>query len=501
MKPLITLLFSCMISLSLMGQQDVKDQVKQLYDKKQQNSFTAFEKNMSRSPGYASRHLSRQFKAIQRTTLKADQASDQKMDSILWELYDTNTSTWSLSDRELFTYDGNGNQTGYVWFLFDTVDKKMYPEERQAVTFNAQDQPTEMVWLVWDEASGQWVNDEKYELTYDGEGNLIQETVYEWDTIGSQWLVIIRYDKTYDGSDNLIEDLWYFWNEDSSKLVLLYRDEYIYDGGRLTTWNEYYMEEGNLELTFYTTYTYENGNLTEEYTQGWDFSAGDWGDFEKTTYIYAGNRVVTEEQWRFDWSQYLMLRQSLFEFTYDADGNMETQTESEWDEEAGEAKSWNGVAAAWLITWRSVWTVNKNFTLTQLYVPFWFQSDEFDMSFVHMPVSELGYFNNNGTWDENYKQTAYYSEFGGGGPSGIKEKNEAPVSVFPNPASEFITFRWDEKYARLDLEIYDLTGKQLLTRSIQNNAVIMVDDLSRGIYIYKLTANKHLVNIGKISLR
>jgi len=261
------------------------------------------------------------------------------------------------------------------------------------------------------------------------------------------------------------------------------------------------MEEGTLELTFYTTYTYDNGNLIEEYTQGWDFIANDWGDFSKTTYTYVINRVITEEQWGFDWFQYLMVRQSLFEFTYDADGNMETETESDWDEEAGAVKSWNGVSAGWLNTWKSVWTVNKNFTITQLYVPFWFQSDDIEMQFVHMPVSELGYFYNNGTWDENYEQTAYYSEFGGGGPSGIKEKNEAPVSVFPNPASEFITFRWDEKYARLDLEIYDLTGKQLLSRSIENNAVIKVDDLSRGIYIYKLTTNKHLVNIGKISLR
>ncbi len=501
MKPLFTLLLSCLISFSLMGQQDIKELQKERHSKKHQFGINAFERKMDKHPEYASRYLSRQFSAIQKTTLKADQASDQQMDSILWELYDTNTSIWSLSERELFTYNANGNMTNYVWFVYDSVDMKILPEDRQTVTYNGQGQASEMVWLEWDKVSGQWVQETKFELTYDGEGNLIQETVYEWDDVGSQWLVVIRYDKTYDGSGNLTEELWFFWDEDSSKLVLAFRDEYIYEGGRLTTWNEYYMEEGNLELTFVTTYTYDNGNLIEELTQGWDFLAEDWGDFEKTTYTYVGGRVVTEEQWGFDWFQYLMIRQSLFEFTYDADGNMETETESDWDEEAGEVKSWNGVAASWLNTWRSVWTVNKNFTITQLYVPFWFQSDDIEMQFVHMPVSELGYFNNNGTWDENYKQTAYYSNFGGGGPSGIEDSQMALISVFPNPAFESVTFKWGEENARLNLEVYDLTGKQVIFRTVDKNETISVGDLSRGMYIYKLTDSNDNIQTGKISLR
>ncbi len=100
MKPLFTLLITCMISLSLMGQHDIKElkELKELkghsFVKKHHSGFSALEKKMSSNPEYASRHLSRQFKAIQRPPLKAGQATDQKMDSILWELYDTNNSQW-----------------------------------------------------------------------------------------------------------------------------------------------------------------------------------------------------------------------------------------------------------------------------------------------------------------------------------------------------------------------------------------------------------------------
>ncbi len=101
----------------------------------------------------------------------------------------------------------------------------------------------------------------------------------------------------------------------------------------------------------------------------------------------------------------------------------------------------------------------------------------------------------------DYRQTAYYSDFGGGGPSGIEDMQRAPISVFPNPASETVTFSWDEGYTHLDLEIYDLTGKQIVSRTIEQNETIRVDDLSSGLYLYKLSNNNHLIDAGKISLR
>lgn len=501
MKPLFTLLLSCLISFSLMGQQDIKELQKERYAKKHQFGITAFEKRMDIHPRNDTRPLTRQFNAIQKATLKSDQAGEQQMDSILWEAYDTNASVWSLSDRELFTYDGNGNMTSSLWFAFDSVEMKLIPEDRREVTYNAQNQATEMVWFEWDKDSSQWVKEIKFELSYDGEGNLTQETLFDWDPDGSQWLVGLRYDKTYDGNGNLIEDLWLFWDDDSSKLVLTYRDEYIYEGGRLTTWNEYYISEGSLELTFVTTYTYDNGNLIEELTQGWDFLANDWGDFSKTVYTYVGDRVATEEVWGYDWPTFMMVLLNLYEYTWDVDGNMIIEVESDWDEAAGAIKSLNSVAGAWQNTWKSEWTFNKNFTIDQLYVPYWYQFDGSELMFAHMPVSELGYINNNGTWDLNYRQTASYSDFGGGGPSGLEDVKEAPVSVYPIPASDIITFSWDEKYPRLNIELYDLTGKRIVSRSIENNETLAVDQLSSGIYLYKLMDNNELIQIGKISLR
>jgi hypothetical protein len=494
MKTLFTLFLTCMISLSLMGQHDIKE-LKELKEhsliKKHHSSFSALEKKMSRSPEFASKHLSRQFKAIQRADLKADAATDQTLDSILWELYDTTNSLWVLTERELFAYDGNGNMIQYVWFAYDTLEMKILPSDKEIVQHNAQGKPTEIVWLTWDKVSGQWVNEGKFELTYDGDGNQIQETWYDWDAVGSQWQIGAQFDMTYDGDGNLLFEEWSYWDEDSSKLILTYKDEYLYEGGKLTTWNEYWWEEGEWVLYFITTNTYSaGGNLLEELTQGWDYILEQWGDYSKNVYTYNGaDKVITEEVWEFDWFQYMMVKEWLYEYTWDTDGNMTVEVDKSWDELSG----------TWLNTWKSEWTFNKNFTIFNLYAPYWFMADVTDLTFVHMPVSELGYMYVDGEWVFDYRQTAYYSDFGGS--TSTEDMHKTPISVFPNPASETIRFDWGERYARLNLELYDLTGKSVINRILEKDEILFVDQLSRGIYLYKLTDNNNVIQTGKISLK
>ncbi len=61
-------------------------------------------------------------------------------------------------------------------------------------------------------------------------------------------------------------------------------------------------------------------------------------------------------------------------------------------------KSLNDVAE-WQNTFKSEWTFNKNFTIMDIYAPYWFMADVTELTFWHMPVSELGYFYDNEDWD------------------------------------------------------------------------------------------------------
>ncbi len=494
MKSLFTLLFAIILSLSLMGQQDTKElkDIKELMDLKEQRYA---KKHRVSSTDFPSRDYPRQFIHKQVSSLKAGNASEQKMDSLLWELYDAGSSSWALSDRELFTYDSKGNMTTYVWFVFDSVEMKMLPFDKETVKHDDAGNPTEIIWLIWDNESSQWLNWGKFLISYDGEGNLIQEIISDWDPDGNQWLEGAQLDMSYDVEGNQLSETWTVWDEDSAKLVPAYKEEYLYEDGKLTSINEYGWEEGVWVLFFRTTYTYDSsGNLNEELTQAWDSDGEVWIDFGKTLYTYNENdKLILEEVWEFSWTQFIVARTWQYTYVWDSDGNMTESVDMSWDE--GSTKGTN----SWQNSVKSEWTFNKDFTISDIYAAYWFFQDITEQIFVHMPVSETGYVYVDGDWVMDFRQSAYYSDFGAS--TGIEDREETSLKIFPVPASETLTINWDDSYSNLRFELYDLTGKRVILRAIDNNETIGVNHLSEGIYLYKLSNNNQLIYSGKISIR
>ena len=60
------------------------------------------------------------------------------------------------------------------------------------------------------------------------------------------------------------------------------------------------------------------------------------------------------------------------------------------------------------------------------------------------------------------------------------------VSVYPNPANEFVTISTLEKIDRV--EVFNLLGKQVIKTSTLNNNILDVSSLSKGVYLMKLTS-------------
>jgi len=496
----------------MMGQQqnqdlkdlkDFKDLKEERYTKKHRLGHTALESKRPGNSENPSRHNPRQFQHKRGSSLKAVTASTQKMDSLLWELYDAGNSSWVLSDRELFTYDSEGNMTTYVWFAYDSVEMKILPFDKETVTYDDAGNLTEIIWQIWDIESSQWVNWGKYILSYDGEGNLIQETISDWDPDGNQWLEGARFDLTYDDSGNILLGIWSFWDEDELKIVQAYKEEYLYEDGNLTTLNEYGWEEGDWLPYFRTLYEYyTSGNLKfaisddklkEKKTQFWNSDGQAWIDYAMRIYfLNESGLLIIEEIWEYDWLHFVMTKARQYGFDYDAFGNMMRKIVEYWV--VASTKGTN----SWQNGLKSEWSYNKDFNIADLYVPYWFFMDDSDINFVHMPVLESGYVYVDGDWVFDFRQSAHYSDFGSS--TDIHEAQESQIKIFPIPAAEQLTFSWDDSYGSLNLELYDLTGKLVISRSINNNEIIAVDQFPGGIYLYKLIDNSHPVHSGKISI-
>lgn len=80
-----------------------------------------------------------------------------------------------------------------------------------------------------------------------------------------------------------------------------------------------------------------------------------------------------------------------------------------------------------------------------------------------------------------------------GGGVGIKENTiEKQISIFPNPASDMVTFNIDKRNsASLTLNIYSVIGKFIKTEILnQNQSLINVGFLSDGIYMVEIKSKE-----------
>jgi hypothetical protein len=489
MKTLFTLLLTFMVSLSLTGQHHIND-LQKPHLRKQHKSFNAIENRLARNPESAPRHLLKQSRMMEISPLKAENVDKQKMDSLLYEEFDLVSMQMVVIAKEIFTYDSKGNMTQYVRYELDTATQMMVLSEKEDLIFDASGNITSYILSEWDQVSGQWVNSVKWEDQFDGNGKLILEIFSAWDTITAQWVNAMKYEMTYDGQGNITSEVASYWDEDASQWILFWKDEYTYTDGKLTTYLELaWNDMGDVWMEWYKTEsTYDgNGNLILEVTQEWDFVGNDWVNMNKWEYTYDASGLMLSElemEWDTDLGEWV--NDVKYEYSYDEHGNMAEELELYWEEDQ------------WYNDWKGVWAYNMAYTYADLYVPYWFLYNTVDMTFYHMPLSMSEYLYYLEDWYLYYKTTAFYSPFLS---TVVEDIEGSTVKLFPNPAGDYLTISWEDKYPRLELEILDLAGKRVLSRQIVNHETISMEQLSSGMYLYRLSQNRDVIHSGKISVR
>jgi hypothetical protein len=74
---------------------------------------------------------------------------------------------------------------------------------------------------------------------------------------------------------------------------------------------------------------------------------------------------------------------------------------------------------------------------------------------------------------------------------GIEEQTTIAQNIYPNPANESITIQLENNTNSVSLEIIDITGKAVMTKTLNgnmNNHQVDVRDLARGVYTLRLTS-------------
>lgn len=74
------------------------------------------------------------------------------------------------------------------------------------------------------------------------------------------------------------------------------------------------------------------------------------------------------------------------------------------------------------------------------------------------------------------------------------------IKVYPNPFKEMTTIEINEAFDELQLDVYDITGRHVVTQraTYSNRLFLSKGNLNNGIYIYQLRGNQKLIGTGKI---
>ncbi len=311
----------------------------------------------------------------------------------------------------------------------------------------------------WLTATNEWFLDLKRSYSYDNDSNIIDYTYKLWDNEINDWETLSKRTYLYDADSNLIEfiDFRKYQNEEVYEWSSIFKHIYSYNAYNqliedlsYSSWNN---ETNDWESLFKYNYTNNSaGNPIEVLVFKWDFISEIWNNYSQTEITYNSNQQLTEEykqKWDpliSNWENY-SLKTVLYNDDYQ---KLESKLEY-WSTDY------------WYVESKNTYQHDENQNLINIT-----GFDTFD-------------------W---WSSTHYYSEYD------ILLNNsendlQNPISIFPNPSSDFININGIEDEVRII--IYNLTGKKVLETSAKNN--IDVSSLNKGVYIVNVkssTLNKNM---------
>ena len=311
-----------------------------------------------------------------------------------------------------------------------------------------------ILYHAWVDSINNWITVLKEEYTYDASGNLTQFLDYEWDDANIKWVASYKREYTYDAGGNQTLYLRFDWDDATTKWVASRKSEFTCDaGGNPTQYLDYEWDDANSKWVadYKSEYTYDaDGNLTQYLDYEWDDANSKWVADDKA------------------------------EYTYDANGNP-----------TFELYYYLGSTNELTVTSKYIYTYDLSFNLSDLIIPSidWFLPD-YSYKIINKPLGYSTYnWNEAGNdWADDDKGIYYYSEQN---VTLINDIEMEKIRLYPNPASEYITFSLEGRDNRASFELFDIQGRKVLNKKIKNGENVSLAEVNKGIYFYYLVSDGH----------
>jgi len=370
------------------------------------------------------------------------------------EWLNPDTYIWENNSRTDLSYDMLGNLSQTLNQAWDESSSSWESTDKAEYGYNTSNILNQITEYAWNESTNQLVLSSKVDITLDENNLRTQSVVSVWQASSSEWVEQWKYEYSYTANDNLLEETEFVWDPDLSDWIYTWKAQLSYN-------------ENDLLI------------LREEFE--WDTDTEAWLNSIKSEYTYEVNNNVKDQT---D-SQYLEeLWQEVWkgEYTFDEQNNPLTETYSVLEEGATQLS----YAA------RYEYFYDQEVLLTDLLAPSpnWFLAD-YSEQIVSKPLAYVSYEYNPDPagFEIYYREVYYYNQ--AGFPLGAASVSEEIASLFPNPVRESLTINFNGALPSARFELYDLSGKSIMRRQVENGSVLNLEELEEGIYLYRITTRKH----------
>jgi hypothetical protein len=411
----------------------------------------------------------------QSSMLKSAQTIKQRLDGRIDQAWDGPTSQWVTYNKDEYIYDANGNMTQFLIFDLDATTSQWVSDDKHIYIYDASGNMTQDLDYSLNKTTNQWVLDDKYEYAYDANGNVTQQLFYnKGETVSKT-----KHEYTYNANGNLVQHLFYLLDNATGQYLTSSKNEYSYD---------------------------DKGNLTRTLLLGWNKINSQWGESLRNDYLYDDisnliqdltydRNALTGTPWETKYKD---------EYSYDANGNMTQHINYSWNkttkqwvafykeeftyDDNGNKTQWLGYSLSgskqWVNDYKEEYTYNNTYSFNELVLPFLYAEGETSLTFSHM-ITEVDYYDIDGTGKlvHKYKSILTYSEQG---TTSLNDIETGHIELYPNPVSEYLNISFSGKSNSANLELFDILGHKLLSKSITNNEQLSLRNLNNGIYLYNL---------------
>lgn len=413
----------------------------------------------------------------------------KKLDSLIGKSYIPSYNAYVKTFRMKYDYNADSNMTAYWEHMYDSTNQQWVPMAKYEYTYNSADKKTEDIRHTWSGITYEWKKEYRNRYTYINNVDLKTEIHELWNVSISDWEKKNKRELSYNSAGDLSIEITYNWLQNSNQWMEHQKREFTYDSAYQLVeethyiWDTQQSQWGNTERK---VFSYDSsGNRTEEIKFEWNSSSNQWVNKQKRAMSYdsAGHQVlILMKEWK---ASQGWVNKEKMENTYDSLGNRSSEIQSDWDDSQGK----------WIYDEKSEAVYNNNYTQSDLILPEYF----FEEAFTHMVTGFKNFFweHAQSSWKQDSEMSFYYSDF-----VVNTDFTQKPLKakVYPNPANGHVNIDLPGEIFGADFTLYDMQGRTLLHKQIQNRESLNLENLKAGLYLYTLKTERKQQN-GKLILK